>query len=98
MPMTSINLSSKTRDLIVTRIFDAPIELVWKAWTNPEHIMQWWDRITLHRSAPKSILARDVWHLSACAHQRNSAVRICTAHGLMRKCANGADRIHPKVI
>ncbi len=32
----------KTRDLKVTRIFDAPIELVWKAWTDPEHVMKWW--------------------------------------------------------
>lgn len=32
----------KKRDLVVTRVFDAPIELVWKAWTEPEHVMQWW--------------------------------------------------------
>ena len=32
----------KTRDLIVTRIFNAPIELVWKAWTDPEYVMRWW--------------------------------------------------------
>ena len=29
-------------DLVVTRIIDAPIELVWKAWTDPELIMRWW--------------------------------------------------------
>ena len=34
--------ASKTRDLIITRVFDAPIELVWKAWTDPEHVMKWW--------------------------------------------------------
>jgi uncharacterized protein YndB with AHSA1/START domain len=32
----------KKRDLIVTRLFDAPIELVWRAWTEPEHIQRWW--------------------------------------------------------
>jgi len=26
----------------VERIFDAPRELVWKAWTDPKHFMQWW--------------------------------------------------------
>lgn len=31
-----------TRDLTVTRIFDAPVELVWRAWTDPEYIMRWW--------------------------------------------------------
>ena len=29
-------------DLVVTRIIDAPIELVWKAWTDPENIVKWW--------------------------------------------------------
>jgi uncharacterized protein YndB with AHSA1/START domain len=33
---------SKKRDLIVTRNFDAPVELVWKAWTDPEYVMRWW--------------------------------------------------------
>jgi uncharacterized protein YndB with AHSA1/START domain len=32
----------KKRDLVVTRAFDAPVERVWKAWTDPEHVMQWW--------------------------------------------------------
>ena len=28
--------------MLVTRIFDAPRELVWKAWTDPKYVMQWW--------------------------------------------------------
>jgi uncharacterized protein YndB with AHSA1/START domain len=28
--------------MVVTRIFDAPCELVWKAWTNPQYAKQWW--------------------------------------------------------
>jgi len=28
-------------DLILERTLDAPIELVWEAYTNPEHIKQW---------------------------------------------------------
>jgi uncharacterized protein YndB with AHSA1/START domain len=30
------------RDLVITRVFDAPRELVFKAWTEPEHLMRWW--------------------------------------------------------
>ncbi len=30
------------RDLVVTRLFDAPLELVWRAWSEPEFVMQWW--------------------------------------------------------
>lgn len=28
--------------LVITRIFDAPRELVWKAWTDPEMFKKWW--------------------------------------------------------
>ena len=28
--------------LIHTRILDAPRDLVWEVWTNPEHIKEWW--------------------------------------------------------
>ncbi|MPZ37464.1 MAG: SRPBCC domain-containing protein [Rhizobiales bacterium] len=30
------------RDVSLTRIFDAPIQLVWMAWTDPGHMAQWW--------------------------------------------------------
>jgi uncharacterized protein YndB with AHSA1/START domain len=30
------------RELVITRIFDAPRSLVFKAWTDPEHMAQWW--------------------------------------------------------
>jgi uncharacterized protein YndB with AHSA1/START domain len=29
-------------ELVITRTFDAPRELVWKAWTEPERFMRWW--------------------------------------------------------
>lgn len=32
----------KKRDLVVTRIFDASVEEVWKAWVEPELVKQWW--------------------------------------------------------
>jgi uncharacterized protein YndB with AHSA1/START domain len=31
-----------TNEIVVTHIFDAPPELVWKAWTDPEQVMRWW--------------------------------------------------------
>jgi uncharacterized protein YndB with AHSA1/START domain len=33
---------NETERMVVTRIFDAPRELVWKAWTDPKYVMQWW--------------------------------------------------------
>jgi uncharacterized protein YndB with AHSA1/START domain/predicted enzyme related to lactoylglutathione lyase len=31
-----------THDLAVTRVLDASVEEVWKAWTEPEYVMRWW--------------------------------------------------------
>jgi uncharacterized protein YndB with AHSA1/START domain len=29
-------------ELVITRIFDAERELMWKVWTEPERLMRWW--------------------------------------------------------
>lgn len=36
------NTSHETERMVITRVFDAPRELVWKAWTDPKYMMQWW--------------------------------------------------------
>jgi len=37
-----------TNQLIVTRVFNAPVESVWRTWTEPELVKRWWgpDRFT----------------------------------------------------
>lgn len=30
------------REIVITRRFDAPRALVYKVWTNPEHVGKWW--------------------------------------------------------
>ncbi len=30
------------RTVTIEKTFNAPIELVWEAWTQPEHILKWW--------------------------------------------------------
>ncbi|HLE14600.1 MAG TPA: SRPBCC domain-containing protein [Anaerolineales bacterium] len=37
-----IEANQDNKELVITRIFDAPRELVWKAWTEPERFMRWW--------------------------------------------------------
>ena len=32
----------KDRELSISRVLNAPRELVWEVWTNPEHIKNWW--------------------------------------------------------
>jgi uncharacterized protein YndB with AHSA1/START domain len=29
-------------NVVVTRLFEAPVEQVWNAWVEPEMVMQWW--------------------------------------------------------
>ncbi len=33
---------TSNREIITTRTVNAPRELVWKVWTNPEHVKHWW--------------------------------------------------------
>lgn len=34
--------SRKPNELYITRVFDAPVKLVWNAWTDPEQVGLWW--------------------------------------------------------
>ena len=36
------NTANEKERMVITRVFDAPRELVWKAWTDPKYVMQWW--------------------------------------------------------
>lgn len=35
-------IETRGNDLVITRIFNAPREIVFKAWTEPEHCLRWW--------------------------------------------------------
>jgi uncharacterized protein YndB with AHSA1/START domain len=39
---SSPDLAAADETLVVTRLYDAPRELVWKAWTEAERLMRWW--------------------------------------------------------
>jgi uncharacterized protein YndB with AHSA1/START domain len=38
---TTLALPSDT-EIVITRVLDAPRDLVWKAWTDPAHLARWW--------------------------------------------------------
>lgn len=38
---SNVAKNTKEPEFVITRIFDAPRELVWKAWTEPKHFMRW---------------------------------------------------------
>jgi len=35
-------MDQEERQIEVSRTFEAPLELLWKAWTEPEHFMKWY--------------------------------------------------------
>ena len=34
--------ATTAQEITITRVFDAPRALVWKAWTEPEQLARWW--------------------------------------------------------
>jgi uncharacterized protein YndB with AHSA1/START domain len=40
--LKSVAEAAPKNELTITRIFDAPRERVWKAWTDPEAVKRWW--------------------------------------------------------
>ena len=40
--INNADVEIQDRELAITRIFNAPRELVYKVWTEPEHIKNWW--------------------------------------------------------
>ncbi|HET6308511.1 MAG TPA: SRPBCC domain-containing protein [Rhodopila sp.] len=35
-------MTASDREILITRVFDAPRELVWQAMTDPRHVVRWW--------------------------------------------------------
>jgi uncharacterized protein YndB with AHSA1/START domain len=42
MPVKSETQSAVDREIVTTRILNAPRELVYRAWTDPKHVEKWW--------------------------------------------------------
>lgn len=63
------------RELVITRVFDAPRELVFRAWTDPEQFARWWGKAGMtvtsatrdarpdgvHRSCLRSSAGQEFW-------------------------------------
>src|SRR5262245_2205961 len=37
-----MSIATKNTDFVISRVLDAPRELVWKCFTDPERMKQWW--------------------------------------------------------
>lgn len=38
----SLKATTADREIVISRVFDAPREVVWDAWTDPRQVVQWW--------------------------------------------------------
>ena len=53
----------KPNEIQINRVYDAPVETVWDAWTDPEQVAQWWGprgfTLTTHS---KDLRPGGIWH------------------------------------
>jgi uncharacterized protein YndB with AHSA1/START domain len=64
--MAAPKSSIAERTLTLERVFDAPVELVWRCWTEKEHLDQWCHPrgCTIPRSEGDSLAVGGRWHVT----------------------------------
>ncbi|NIL58088.1 SRPBCC family protein [Salinispora arenicola] len=40
--MSSADATDATEDLVISRVIHAPVEQVWRAWSESDYVMRWW--------------------------------------------------------
>lgn len=89
---SSFDSTAADREILIVRSFDAPRELVWKAWTEPEFLMRWWGpknftcpfcKIDLrvggtYLSCMRSPEGRDYWSTGIYVEITEPSLLICT--------------------
>lgn len=40
--LNNIAVQTRDRELVMTRVFDAPQDLVFEVWSEPKHLVNWW--------------------------------------------------------
>ncbi|MGA3171557.1 MAG: SRPBCC domain-containing protein [Chthoniobacteraceae bacterium] len=92
------------REIVISRVFDAPRELLWQAMTDPAHVVQWWGPHGFTTTIEEmDVRPGGVWKLTMHGPDGtdfpNKSIftvvekpsRICFSHGGGRKGAPGAN-------
>ncbi len=59
--------STADREIVITRVVKAARELVWKVWTDPEHVAKWWGPIGFTTTIKKmDVRVGGVWKHTMC--------------------------------
>jgi uncharacterized protein YndB with AHSA1/START domain len=76
-------MSAVRNELVVTRVFDAPVSLVYKVWTEPDHVVCWW--MPKGFSAPRiekmEVRVGGEWRVQ----MPHESGMVCTAYGVYRE-------------
>lgn len=68
-----MSTDTKTRNVVVNRVINAPVDQVWKVWSDSNYVKQWWGPTGFTCRLPKWIFMKAEHRCFACAHQKNSA-------------------------
>jgi uncharacterized protein YndB with AHSA1/START domain len=49
--------------IVMSRTFDAPLELVWKVWTDPQHVAYWWGPHQANRIVEYDVRPGGKWRI-----------------------------------
>jgi uncharacterized protein YndB with AHSA1/START domain len=52
--------AATAQEITITRVLEAPRELVWQAWTEPEHLVRWWGTGARGWTLPPSAVTMEV--------------------------------------
>jgi uncharacterized protein YndB with AHSA1/START domain len=67
-PSTRPAPNATERELVLTRVFDAPRELVFRAWTDPKHMARWWGpKHFTNRVEQMDVRPGGAWRIIMCA-------------------------------
>ncbi|WP_284653122.1 SRPBCC domain-containing protein [Flavobacterium terrisoli] len=62
--MTASVNNTADREIIISRLLNGPIELVWEVWTNPDHIKHWWGPSGFTNTITKmEVVPNGLWNL-----------------------------------
>ena len=90
--------TASDNEIQITRLYDAPVNLVWDAWTDPAQVTQWWDRAASRSRLTARIYARADFGTTGCTApmaQINPTSRVITKLSRKRVPCTIAERRLP---
>src|SRR5471030_2969896 len=94
MAMKTENESLVGKEFTITREFDAPRELVFKAWTAPKHLAQWWGPRRIHESGLR--MGRAAGPGNLCRHARAERSTLSDGRRVPRSRRAGKTGVHKR--